>query len=157
MIVYFFSIFYSMKFITHLSIVLCIVVCSGCGPKTTDISGRITLDGQGLKDMGITMQPINAGLEGAESAAGITDEQGRFILKRVFSKKIGVEPGEYRVFINWIDPNPKPEGEPQDPCPYKLPNTIGSGVIIYRVEAKGPQTVEIELSDYPDAETGPEP
>lgn len=127
-------------------ILLLAVVSSGCGPKTTQVSGTVTLNGKGLKDIGILMQPVSDEVLTPEAAFGKTDERGHFKLKTVFSGKNGLVPGSYSVVIDWKDPNPPPENMPPNACPYDIPVTAKDGSFRYAVESNGSQTAQFELS-----------
>ncbi|MDR0610922.1 MAG: hypothetical protein LBG58_12480 [Planctomycetaceae bacterium] len=99
------------------------------------------------------MQPVTDTALTAESAWGKINEQGKFGLSLVNSKKSGVVPSEYAVFINWNDPNPPPENQPPNPCPYKIPSSAKNGSFRYVIEAGEKQHVDFNLSDFPDSET----
>ncbi len=135
------------KFYFVLSLIFSLAAV-GCGPKVTRVSGKVLLDGQGLENMSVLFQPIGAQ---RESAFGITDSEGRFTLKRVFSNKNGVEPGDYSVFIGWLDTAPRSEfgATPPSVCPYKIPDSVGNGTLVRQVESQGPQTLDFELSEIP--------
>ncbi|MDR2754487.1 MAG: hypothetical protein LBC20_02160 [Planctomycetaceae bacterium] len=131
------------------------LVLSGCGDRRTEVSGTVTLDGKGLKDITVLLQPVTDTALTPEAAFGKTNEQGKFSLSLVNSKKYGVVPGEYAVFINWNDPNPPPENQPPNPCPYKIPSSAKNGSFRYVIETGKKQNVDFNLSDFPDTETQP--
>ncbi|GHT29263.1 hypothetical protein FACS18942_10340 [Planctomycetales bacterium] len=122
---------------------------TGCGQRTTSVTGTVTLDGTGLKDIVVLLQPASDAALTPEAAFGRTDEQGRFTLSLINSKKRGVVPGEYVVFINWNDPNPAPENEPANPCPYKIPSSAKDGSRRCTIENQKSQQIDFELSDFP--------
>ena len=129
-----------------------VVFCAGCGPKVTQVSGRVLLDGKGLENMSVLFQPVG---KHRESAFGMTDSEGRFVLKRIFSNKNGLEPGEYYVFIAWQDSTPRSEFDANPPavCPYPIPVGAGNGSIVRLVDAQGTQTLDFELTDLKDSVT----
>ncbi|MDR2704483.1 MAG: hypothetical protein LBC02_01770 [Planctomycetaceae bacterium] len=135
------------KLITFLFLVLFFVL-TGCGPKTTTVTGTVTLNGKGLQDISVLLQPVSGSGTVTEAAFGKTDQQGQFFLTLLFSKKRGVLPGEYLVYINWVDPNPKPENEPQNPCPYNIPLAVTNGSIRQCIEVGHSQRLDFELSRF---------
>jgi hypothetical protein len=100
-----------------------------------------------MENMSVLFQPVAAE---QESASGMTDSAGRFVLKQVFSDKTGIEPGDYCVFISWQNPTPRTEFDKTPPlaCPYSIPVSAGNGSIVKRVESQGFQTLEFELSEF---------
>jgi hypothetical protein len=133
-----------------------LLVLSGCGDRRTEVSGTVTLDGQGLKDIVVLLQPVTDTALTPEAALGKTNKQGKFSLSLINSKKLGVIPGEYVVFINWNDPNPPPENQPPNPCPYKIPSSAKNGSFRYVIEAGKKQQADFNLSDFPNTETKPQ-
>jgi hypothetical protein len=125
-----------------------LILFSGCGHQTTEVSGTVTLDGKGLKDTVVLLQPISETALTSEAAFGKTNEHGKFTLSLINSKKLGVVPGEYAVFINWSDPNPPPENQPPNPCPYKIPSSAKDGSVRCVIEAGGKQHVDFNLSEF---------
>ncbi|MDR2755127.1 MAG: hypothetical protein LBC20_05420 [Planctomycetaceae bacterium] len=124
------------------------LVLAGCSPKTAMVTGTVTLNGKGLQDISVLLQPVSGSDPVTEAASGMTNQQGQFSLRLLFSKKRGVLPGEYLVYINWVDPNPKPENEPQNPCPYSIPVTVTNGSIRQRIETGHSQKLDFELSHF---------
>lgn len=120
---------------------------TGCGPKTTRISGTVTSGGVGLNDLVILLQPISGDALTSEAAFGKTNSSGRFDLLTIFGKKPGLAPGEYSVTLSWKDPNPPPENKPPNPCPYNIPSTATNGSFRYMVGTNGAQTLSLELSN----------
>lgn len=86
-----------------------------------------------------------------ESAIGMTDSQGQFALRLSETKKRGAIPGEYSVFISWVDPNFDPnivaEGAREGKCPYKIPAKAKLGQIIFTVPETGPCEANFEFTD----------
>jgi hypothetical protein len=133
-----------------------LILFSGCSPQTTKVTGTVTLDGQGLQNMVVLLQPISETALTSEAAFGKTNEQGKFSLSLINSKKSGVVPGEYAVFINWNDPNPPPENLPPNSCPYKIPSSAKDGSVRYIIDAGGKQHVDFNLSEFSHTETKPQ-
>jgi hypothetical protein len=132
------------------------LVLSGCGNQTTKVSGTVTLDGKGLKDIVVLLQPVTDTVLSNEAAFGKTNEEGQFSLSLMNSKKSGVLPGEYAVFINWNDPNPPPENQPPNPCPYKIPSSAKDGSFRYVVKTQGTQHIDFNLSEFSHTEKKPQ-
>ncbi|MDR0335839.1 MAG: hypothetical protein LBI18_01990 [Planctomycetaceae bacterium] len=137
-------------------LIFILLVLSGCGNQTTKVTGTVTLDGQGLKDMVVLLQPVTDTALTPEAAFGKTNERGDFSLSLVNSKKSGVAPGEYAVFINWNDPNPQPENQPPNPCPYKIPSSAKDGSFRYVVGTQGAQHIDFNLSEFSHTEIQPQ-
>ncbi|MDR1271309.1 MAG: hypothetical protein LBK82_17520 [Planctomycetaceae bacterium] len=132
------------------------LVLSGCGEWTTKVTGTVTLDGQGLKDIVVLLQPVADSALTPEAAFGKTNEQGKFSLSLINSKKSGIVPGEYTVFINWNDPNPQPENQTPNPCPYKIPSSAKDGSFRYVIGTQRVQHVDFNLSEFSHTETQPQ-
>jgi hypothetical protein len=126
-----------------------IFVSTGCGVRTTSVSGTVLQEGKGLENIVVLMQPISNTSLTSEAAFGKTDAHGKFSLSLIRSKKSGVIPGEYAVFINWNDPNPQPENVPQNSCPYDIPASAKEGSYRYAVESNGKQFVTFNLDEFP--------
>lgn len=108
----------------------------GCGPKTARVSGKITFDGQPAKDISVLFQAISSGNTTPEPAVGMTDTNGEFSLALTNSKKKGVIPGEYAVYIAWVNPEQvnAVEGVTKaSSCPYKIPPRASSGEMTFTV------------------------
>lgn len=129
---------------------LLVIAFTGCDPKTTRVSGTVTQNGVGLKDIVVLLQPVSDAPLPPEAAYGKTDERGRFELVTILSKRKGLVPGEYSVSINWKDPNMRHENEPPNPCPYKIPTSASSGSHNCKIEAERTQTLDFELSEFVD-------
>lgn len=95
--------------LTQWIVVTCSVAFVGCNhePPPLPIEGVVSLDGQPLAEAQVTFQPKN-GFRGYNSAAGMTDKQGRFTLTNG-SGTAGLCEGEYVVtFSKAVLPNGKP-------------------------------------------------
>jgi hypothetical protein len=60
-----------------------IFVSSGCGTKTTSVSGTVSLNGKGLENIVVLMQPVSDTTLTSEAAFGKTDAQGNFVLSLI--------------------------------------------------------------------------
>ncbi|MDR1268239.1 MAG: hypothetical protein LBK82_01830 [Planctomycetaceae bacterium] len=117
-----------------LSLVLTTV--TGCGQKTVFVSGTVTYQGKPASDIAVCFEHDSNSTDPGPAAIGKTDQAGKYTLRLMnHSKKAGVLPGQYRVFLRWVDPNmdrtsndDKPK---QNPSPY--PNALsvyqGEGVL----------------------------
>jgi hypothetical protein len=79
----------------------------GCGnDQVAPVSGRITLDGEPLRNAAITFQPVPA--EGKNNpgpgSGGFTDEDGRYTLKVTGKETRGAVVGKHKVRISLVPP-----------------------------------------------------
>lgn len=112
---------------------LILAICTlGCGgessdkfkaarPKTTPVSGKVTLDGAPVEGATVTLHPTLGG----NSATGMTDSSGQFKLM-TFEKDDGAVPAEYKVSIRKLaasaaGPAPGPDDPGYDPNPKEEP------------------------------------
>ncbi|MDR0610389.1 MAG: YbfJ family protein [Planctomycetaceae bacterium] len=139
----------------HLYLLTTIVVLFLCGCSTklpiVPVSGTVTLDGKPLEGFQVFFQPIHS--EASQTmltASGLTDKQGKFILKTVEENpRNGVSVGEYRVIIGWVDPNSMSLGdsEPQRQPPVNIPTNVQTEGILFTVPPKGTQTADFHLTN----------
>lgn len=88
-----------------LLMILFLVTLAGCGPKTLKLAGQVTYDGQPAKDISVVFEPISGGV----AAMGKTDAGGKYTLQLLNdSKKAGIIPGDYKIFLRWVDPHQDP-------------------------------------------------
>ena len=107
------------------------MVCTGCGPTTSTVSGRVTMDGKQLSVSDnargtVVFHP--AGGQGA-MATGLLDPTGNFQLGTGASSNI--VPGRYQVAIAVVELVPATDGgEPrgQRVTPAKYSSAIDSGL-----------------------------
>lgn len=71
----------------------------GCQSKTVGVTGKVSFDGETGENIRVLFQPITAAAVVPEAAVGMTDRSGRFTMCLAESKKNGVLPGEYAVYI----------------------------------------------------------
>mgnify|MGYP005843357057 CR=1 FL=1 len=71
----------------------------GCstGPATESVEGLVTLDGAPLDNVRVTFQPQASGAEAGIGSTGLTDDKGRFVLKRVDNDRQGAVVGKHTV------------------------------------------------------------
>ena len=94
-------------------IALCVLLAAaGCGgkPELVPVRGRITLDGQPVKEVVVTFSPI--GDTQGNGAMGCTDVEGRFTLTDVRGSA-GARVGEYKVSLYPAPTGSRP-GDPAD-------------------------------------------
>ncbi|MGD9634096.1 MAG: hypothetical protein AB7G28_13360 [Pirellulales bacterium] len=107
------------------------VVCAGCGPTTSTVNGRVTMDGKPLAisdDARGTIVFHPAGGQGA-TATGLLDRTGNFHLGIGASSNI--VPGRYQVAISIVELVPATDGsEPRGKrvTPAKYSSAIDSGL-----------------------------
>lgn len=125
--------------------VFLIASCFGCGPRTTGVSGVVTIDGEPAENLTVLFQASTKAPCVPQAAYGITNVKGEYILSLSERKKKGVIPGEYAVFIAWLDPNPPPDETRSNPSPYKIPEEAVRGFLRYTVEETGDQKADFHL------------
>ena len=126
----------------------------GCGPKTVTVTGTVTFEGEPLKDVNVLFQPVTTGTTVPPAAAGLTNANGFYRLQLIGEqKKTGAIPGEYFVFISWMDPNqdpyPEREGYVPNPNPYenKIPDKAKLGNLQFIIPDGGPVTANWDFTE----------
>ena len=113
----------------------------GCGPHTVPVSGKIVVDGTPAENIRVVFQSAAQTSEVPPVAMGLTNKDGAYSLQLAESKKRGVVPGPYVVFLSWSDPNAEEnpiEGQTvANESPYKLPPRANSGELRFEVPDKG--------------------
>lgn len=77
------------------------VLGAGCGrslPRTSEVRGRVTLDGGPLEGAAILFQPMDGGVP----ARGSSTADGAFVLS-TFQEGDGAVPGRYRVAVSKVE------------------------------------------------------
>jgi len=79
---------------------------TGCGGvKTASVSGKITVDGKGVPNVGVTFTPIPKEASPGPASSGVTDADGKFALKTIVPPSVvGAVPGKHRVTLAYTDP-----------------------------------------------------
>ena len=102
-----------------------IIGCGGSddGPKLVPVSGKVTLAGSPLPEVGISFRPDKAkGNKSVHEPSGTADAEGKFEL--VAAAKNGAEVGWYKVVIIPAAPAPKGGEMPQvGPPPFSVKYT----------------------------------
>ncbi|MDO5553339.1 MAG: Ig-like domain-containing protein [Planctomycetia bacterium] len=107
---------------------------TGCGEKTSCVSGVVTLDGQPLPDHRVSFTLETNGV--TTGATGLTDANGKYTLTTE-SGKTGCPIGHFQVRLGWVNPNPPKNVLNGDPSPYKLPKSAFDGSTTFEVSASG--------------------
>lgn len=104
--------------------ILFLATLTGCGPKTVKLAGQVTYDGQPAKDISVVFEPVSGGV----AALGKTADDGKYTLRLLNdTKKTGIIPGDYKVFLRWVDPNQDPRSNvPTNANPYPKSLTVYS-------------------------------
>jgi hypothetical protein len=82
--------------------VVCLMAC-GCGrvSDAVPVAGIVLVDGKPLENVAVSFTPISGQAIPGPSSSGITDDQGRFVLKTVGDQRTaGAVPGKHRVTLN---------------------------------------------------------
>jgi len=132
-----------------LLILLLFPLLVGCGPKTVTVTGRVTFEGEPMKDINVFFLPIANSATVPPAAAGLTDANGVYRLRLIGEqKKAGAIPGEYAVSLSWKDPKqdpyPEREGYVPNPNPYEkmVPDKAILGQLQFTVPTGGPVTAD---------------
>jgi hypothetical protein len=82
-------------------LLLCLSVTIGCDyrglPGLVPVEGRLTLNGEPLADATVSFAPVDLGSD-KHGASGVTDANGRFVLKTNI-ESVGIAPGDYKVVV----------------------------------------------------------
>lgn len=114
--------------------------CSG-GPELMEVSGRVTVAGEGVGP-GFIVSFVSD--QGGRPSQAVTDVDGRYRLK--FTERLaGAVPGQYRVIVSW----PYADGEgPANPNRSRLPAAAESiGDTPFRVDVRSATSFDIDLAD----------
>ncbi len=144
-------------YLVYASIVSLLVGCAG-GPKLTEVSGKLTLDGEPLDGVQVIFVPdAEFGGKGRIST-GLTDADGNY--KQTYSaagrqpQKPGVAAGKVRVYL--IDVKASESAREQDGEGEINPIDVRFDFKFLDIQTSplrfdvisGGQTIDIELSDY---------
>lgn len=106
----------SVTFGVAASVLLWVPLVLGCGSSgdnpVATAGGTVTLNGQPVSNLVVTLTPIATGDDGlpGKSASGITDESGQFTLS-TYEIGDGAVVGEHRVGIGMNGPQATPPGK----------------------------------------------
>jgi hypothetical protein len=84
------------------------LVVSGCGgPQMAPVKGRVTFNGQPVKEAQITFSPLGAEgqKETGKPGTGFTDDEGNFVVS-TFKNYDGALQGSHNVLVVLDDTNP---------------------------------------------------
>ncbi|WP_428304112.1 hypothetical protein [Lacipirellula sp.] len=118
------------------------LVLSGCGGKSSQVSGKVTLDGKPLERGTVGFTPINRGMR----ASGVIESDGSYTLST--NRDAGLESGEYTVTVVSREPAPPGSQGPPIPGPYITPQHYASEAtsgLKFIVES-GSNTIDLELT-----------
>ncbi|MDR2756420.1 MAG: hypothetical protein LBC20_11995 [Planctomycetaceae bacterium] len=115
---------------------LFLIIVTGCEQKTVSVSGTVTYQGKPAPDIAVCFEHDSSNIDPGPAAIGKTDQTGKYTLRLMNnSKTTGILPGQYRVFLRWVDPNmdqtsneDKPKLNPS-PYPNIVPVYQGEGVV----------------------------
>jgi hypothetical protein len=136
-----------------------LVSCCGCGSdgvKLVPAAGVVTLDGNPMPGIQVTLDRPELGANENRAYVGVTDSAGRYSLRAAGEKKAGVPPSEYRVSLTTVasDPNSPPSktestsifgGEPSPP-PERVPRAYRGGKLKFTVPVQGTEIADFALT-----------
>lgn len=139
----------------HLLGLLIVLICGGCGsaPETVAVQGRLEIVGQKADNVSVQFVPDSAGAGTSSElkAWGVTDGEGRFVL-RCEDGRAGAVPGRYHVLLDDLNvyANPRNDMPPEQRkklVASRIPNTYraaGSTPLKLTVEPKA-QEIALEV------------
>lgn len=141
------------------SALLLVVLLSGCSKdyETVPVSGRVTLDGQPVANVGLTFVPLAENKEKVNigpGSLGKTDEEGRFTLRTVQGDK-GAVPTDHIVRMELAvsgggagsgDELAAPD---RTPTKLRLPRSAQDGSLHYQVPPEGTDQADFDLTSDP--------
>jgi hypothetical protein len=126
-------------------VVLFLPPLAGCGDgrSAANVSGKITVKGQPLADIGVTFQPVGEGI----GSTGQTDAEGRYALQFVDNQQTGAAVGKHQVtFHDLLDqPAESPDAGPLPPSKSRLSAAARSTVHEFEVPAGGTASADFDL------------
>lgn len=142
-----------MKLIQHLgtvALVAGIVLLAGCSQendKFAPVRGTVTVKGKPQPNLIVSFLPIREGEEAGIASSGLTDEQGRFILKTTGEDGIeGAMIGSHQVRIrNRIVLGAEDAVVAEKSSAVKLPSKATDGSMTVEVPKEGVDTLTFEL------------
>lgn len=128
---------------------------AGCGPKTVTVTGTVTYKGQPAPDIAVSFEHASGAANPGPAASGKTDSGGRYQLHLLNEAKTrGVIPGDYKVFLRWVDPNVdhslNVDKPPTNPSPYPDTAPVYGGQGVPKTVANSGGVIDFEL-DKPDS------
>ena len=134
----------SMKLCSCLLLSICsagLFAVTGCGDSrnSASVSGKITLNGQPLADMGVTFEPM--GGNAARGSYGKTDASGSYTLSFIDNDQPGAIIGKHQVSFADLQGGPveTPDAGPAPPVKTRLPASYRGTSIEYEVKSGGNQ------------------
>jgi hypothetical protein len=125
---------------------LAVATVAGCGgQQNVPVEGRVTLNGQPLRDATVTFSQLRASDPGPFT--GTSDADGKFTLGTADKQQTGAAPGEYMVMITTVK-TPAGADEYTPPPTEKeiVPGDWRNGSQRFTVPADGKTDVSFDLT-----------
>ncbi len=120
-------------------------LAAGCGGNIASVSGRVTVDGEPLRNASVTFTPIATGTQSAGPGSyGKTDADGRFTLKRIDTDRPGAVVGKHRVIIA-SETDVGAESDINVPTKEVIPARYRDGSETFEVPAGGTSQANFEI------------
>ena len=120
--------------------------CSKPQPPIGEVEGILTLNGKPFSDGAVVFMP-EASSEPSMSAVGLTDSEGKFVLRRPDENKDGTYTGTYKVVVE--DTKALEELSANFRHPKKYASVLTTTLT---VEVKpGKQSIQLDMRGQPDA------
>jgi len=120
---------------------------AGCGDdrQGVAVSGKITVNGQPMADIGVTFEPVSAGA--GRGSYGKTDAQGQYSLRFVDTDGSGALVGKHQVAFtdmqNRVGESPDAGNAP--PFQSRLPAASQAARLDFEVPAGGTKAADFDL------------
>ena len=123
------------------------LMLAGCEQRrfvTVPVSGRITFEGKPTEGVHVSFQPEGGG----PASAGITDQEGRYTLRRIDTQQPGAIVGAHRVYFSLVAENVS-QDDAGRPLKSRLPEKYRKGMISFTVPPGGTDQADFHLTSRP--------
>ena len=120
------------------------LLLAGCEQRRyviVPVSGRITLDGKPAEGVHVSFQPQGGG----PASVGVTNNEGRYTLRRIDTQQPGALVGTHRVYFSLVAENVSPDDAGR-PLKSRLPEKYRKGMISFTVPPGGTDQADFSLT-----------
>jgi hypothetical protein len=123
------------------------LAAAGCGDDRVGVavSGKVTVNGQPMGDIGVTFEPVGGGA--GRGSYGKTDAQGQYALRFVDTDGRGALPGKHQVSFTDLQnqPTESPDAGAAPPLKSRLPPSVAGTRLDFEVPAGGTSSADFDL------------
>ena len=142
------------RYISIVFVSVIVLFLTGCGKRIVPVDGKVLFNDQPASNVVVLLEAKGGGKIVPETGMAVTDAGGNFQIQGVDSKRNGVEPGDYTLYLGWKDPAKTENTENPDPNkkanattpPYQFPKEISDGKFILTVEKSGNKGMVVKFS-----------